>query len=118
MVIRVICGLLALLLVLFAGVQYNDPDFLFWGAIYGAAGAWCAVACAMPGWLKPRASQACLGICVAMSLLATVHFWPTEAAFWRRDVWWESEPAREGMGMMIVFVCLLFPMLAAVRQSK
>jgi len=31
---RVINGIFCILLVLFAAVQYNDPDRVFWGGLY------------------------------------------------------------------------------------
>ncbi len=44
---------------------------------------------------------------IVASIVGTLWFWPTEEGFWQREVWWESETAREGMGFMIVTVALL-----------
>jgi hypothetical protein len=36
--------------------------------------------------------------------------------FWRKDVWWVEETAREGMGMMIAFVVLVVVLFNAHRK--
>ena len=42
---------LAAVLIVFAMLQYNDPDALLWIAIYGVAAFWCAVAAQRRGLL-------------------------------------------------------------------
>ena len=59
-----------------------------------------------------------LTVSALLALAGTAWFWPTEAGFWRQDVWWESEPAREGMGMMIITVFLLAPIVTAFRTRS
>ena len=44
--------------------------------------------------------------------------WPTEAGFWQREVWWNSELAREGMGMMIVTLALAVVALTRWRLGN
>lgn len=41
--------ILAAILLLFAALQYNDPDALLWIAIYGVAAAWCIAGARRPG---------------------------------------------------------------------
>ena len=36
-----------------------------------------------------------------MAVIGIVFFWPKSPDFWRVAVWWETETAREGMGMMV-----------------
>ena len=110
---RWINGLLAVLLGIFAAVQINDPDFALWMAVYGGGAIWCAVAAARPQWLQDSAARVLLTVCLIGAIAATIYYWPTEPDFWRQEVWWESETAREGMGMMIVTICLLFPILSS-----
>lgn len=45
---RAINGLFCLILILFAVVQHNDPDFLFWFIVYALAAIWCGLAALMP----------------------------------------------------------------------
>lgn len=102
------------LFIVFVGVQYNDPDWYLWMPVYAIVAAWAALA----AWRPPRIAAASLTLaltaCIVAAVAATVWLWPTEPAFWRRDVWWESETAREGMGMMIVTAGLLLVALTAV----
>jgi hypothetical protein len=46
---------LAALLILFAALQYNDPDALLWIAIYGLAAVWCIIGAQRPGLLQRTA---------------------------------------------------------------
>ena len=51
------------------------------------------------------------------AIVATVWYWPAEEGFWRQEVWWESETAREGMGIMIVTGALLVVALTTVMAK-
>lgn len=44
--------LLAAILIVFAALQYNDPDAILWIAIYLIAAAWCVIAALRPGLLS------------------------------------------------------------------
>ena len=116
---RILNGVLACLLILFAVVQYNDPDGLYWGAIYGGAAIWCGLAALKPAIFRMLPVYLLYGACVAAALVGVFWYWPTTPNWWLRDVWWETETAREGMGMMIVVLFLLFAGLVArkVRQT-
>ena len=103
---RIIDGLLCVMLLAFAAVQYNDPDVYFWMPLYAFAAAWAGMAAYRPWQLRRRPWAALLALCLVAAAIATAWYWPTEEAFWRQDVWWESETAREGMGVMIVTVTL------------
>lgn len=111
---RVLNGILSIMLIGFALVQYNDPDIFLWVPIYGIPAAWRAMAAYRPQRARRRSSSAALTACIAVAIVGTVISWPTEAGFWRREVWWDSETAREGMGLMIVTVSLL---VAAATDS-
>jgi multisubunit Na+/H+ antiporter MnhB subunit len=98
---------LALLMLLFIGVQYNDPDGLFWAVLYGGPAI-------LAGWvafdkdfsrkpiLKPLYSA---GLIIMVFL--TYIYWPQTEGFWHKEVWWNTETAREGMGLMIATVVAL-----------
>ena len=99
-------GFFLVLFILFAGVQYNDPDFALWILIYAIPAAWAGVAAFRPGWLRQTLPTAGLGASLLVSIAGTVYMWPTEAGWWRKDLWWNQELVREGMGLMIVTVGL------------
>ncbi len=99
---RIVNGILCVLFVAFVLVQYNDPDWWFWMPVYAVPAAWAGVAFFRPAQLARPVAAAGLGLSLLGALAGTAWLWPTEAGFWQRDVWWQSEAAREGMGMMIV----------------
>ena len=45
-----------------------------------------------------------------------LHYWPAVPNWWRKDVWWHEETAREGMGLMIAFAVSLVAWLGAGRR--
>ena len=50
-----------------------------------------------------------------------VYFWPTVTNWWDIDVWWPEvtgESSREGMGMMVLVVCLLAPAWIALQSRR
>lgn len=112
--LRAVNGLLCVVLVAFAAVQYNDPDFYLWMPVYGLPAAWAGIAAYDAGRLRRSPAAAALALCILAAVAGTVWLWPTEAGFWHRQVWWESETAREGMGMMIVTSGLLVVAVTAL----
>lgn len=115
---RIANGILFLLMLLFAGVQYNDPDGPRWMAIYGVPAAWAGVAAFRPALLARPAARALWFATVALAVVGTVYYWPPVADWWRESVWWNVEEAREGMGMMIVDLVLLVVGAAFLRQRR
>jgi len=108
---RVISAVFGVLMLLFAVVQYNDPDAVFWGAIYGVAAVWCGVAAYRPA-LVSGPVRALLVISLAAAAFGVVWYWPQTPGFWRKEVWWNTETAREGMGMAITLAALAVAWLA------
>ena len=104
---RLINGLICAVLILFAAAQYNDPDALLWGAIYGIAALWTGLAAFRPGHLARPPLRALWALCTVAGLAGVVWYWPDTPNWWLKDVWWESETSREGMGMMVVALALL-----------
>lgn len=103
-------------MLLFMAVQYNDPDGLMWVAIYSVPAAWCAVAAWRVQWLSRADVYTALLCSMAAALALMIHFWPTTDRFWVKSVWWETETAREGMGIMIAMVMLSLVWLLALRK--
>ena len=98
---RILNLVLGAFMVLFAAVQYNDPDPLFWAAAYLIPAFWAGLAGLRPALLEAPAAKAGLAASLVLYAVGTAYFWPTEAGWWRIEVWWESEATREGMGLMI-----------------
>jgi len=107
-----------LLMLVFAAVQYNDPDGLMWVAIYSIPAFWSAVAAFWHPWFSHLPARLALLASIAASLLGVVYFWPLTPRFWTKDVWFEVETAREGMGLMIVALVLLVTWYSGHRRQK
>ena len=104
---------LCVLLIAFAAVQYNDPDFYFWIPVYLLPAALAGLTAYRPQRLLTPPFNAVLLVCIVAGIVGTLWFWPTEEGFWHREVWLQSETAREAMGFMIVAVALLVVALSA-----
>ncbi len=115
--LRLISLLLCLLMVLFIVVQYNDPDGLMWMAIYLVPTAWALIAAINPRLLSQGILRLLLLMTIVASLALTYYYWPKSSGWWRQEVWWEVETAREGMGMMIVTAVMLFAFFVGTRHS-
>jgi len=109
---------LCLLMVAFAAVQYNDPDALLWICLYLVPAAWSFVAAFRPAHLRSVAGERLLWATVAAGAGAMVSYWPAVPDFWRQDVWWVEETAREGMGVMVGFAVLLVALASAMARSR
>lgn len=115
---RILNIVLLLILILFAAVQYNDPDGLFWALVYGVGGVWCAVAAFRAGLFAKGAAFGLYVLSFAASIFGLAWFWPKTHHFWMMDVWWETETAREGMGMMILVAAMLAAGWGALRARR
>ncbi len=113
---RYVNGVLCAIMILFAIVQYNDPDYALWIVIYGITAVWAGVAAFRPAVLLRRLPTAGLALCTAAGFVGTAYMWPTTPDWWRQDVWWNNELAREGMGLMVVTLVLLIVLLTGRRS--
>ena len=117
MLLRVASGVMTLLFLLCVVVQYNDPDVLLWIVIYLIPAAWAfAGAFRMPQVRSP-AGERLLWLSVVVGAATTVYYWPTMPDFWRKDVWWVEETAREGMGVMIGLAVLVVVLVASLLRK-
>ena len=115
---RYVLMLLGLLMVAFAGAQYNDPDGLLWAFIYLVPAAWAFAAAFRPAQVHSLAGERLLWATVAAGVGTMVFYWPGVPDFWRKDVWWVEETAREGMGVMVGFAVLLVVLATAMARSR
>lgn len=104
---RYVNAVFCVLMLLFAAVQYNDPDAVFWGVVYAVPAFWAGLAAYRPQALRGRGASLGLAASIVLAVIGTVYFWPRDQGWWQQDVWWESEPAREGMGFMLATLTLL-----------
>jgi hypothetical protein len=103
---RYFFAVLALLMLLFAVVQYNDPDGPMWMVFYGVPAVWAGIAWIRPHLLAGTAPLTLLGASLLAGLALVVVLWPPAEEWWRTEVWWESEASREGMGLMLAVAVL------------
>jgi len=115
---RIVNFVLLLFMLLFIGVQYNDPDGALWMLIYLVPAWWAGCAALRPQWASVPVLRGALYLCLLLAAAGIIYFWPDTPGWWRQDVWWEVETAREGMGMMIVTAVLVFVLLSTARLSK
>jgi hypothetical protein len=117
---RVLCGVLCTVLLLFAAVQYNDPDALFWGTVYAAGAAWCGLAAFRPGLLRTGPARGLLVLSLGLTVWGLVAFFPEEERWWAMEVWWpeaSGETSREGMGMMVLAAAVAAAALVGLRRA-
>lgn len=107
---RYVFFILMCLMILFAGVQYNDPDGLMWMGVYLIPAVWSAIAAFWQRAFEYASTTFMLSSSIAASVVGVYWFWPLTPRFWTKDVWYNVETAREGMGLMIVtgVLCLVF----------
>jgi hypothetical protein len=100
-------AVLALIMMLFVLVQYNDPDGPLWMVIYGVPAIWAGLAWRRPNLLLRPVPLLLLGASLLAGLVLVVVLWPPAEEWWLTRVWWESEESREGMGLMLAAGVLL-----------
>lgn len=115
---RYVLMLLGLLMVAFAAVQYNDPDALLWIVLYLVPAAWAFAGAFRPALVRSLAGERLLWATVALGAGTLVSYWPAVPGFWRKDVWWVEETAREGMGVMIGVAVLVVVLATAMARSR
>ena len=105
--LKAVQGLMLLGLLLFTGVQYNDPDWFIWIPIYGFAAVLSALALAN----RYTVFAAIAAPAFFIGFLITLPHWR-----WPWSVWIEIEQAREGGGLLLIGIWLTF--LAAMWYKK
>jgi Transmembrane family 220, helix len=115
---RYLFGILCVLLLLFTAVQYNDPDGPLWMAIYGIPALTAGYAAWRPDGIRHGFGFRLVLVLFLFSIAAMIYYWPTTPGFWHEEVWWKTETAREGMGVMILTVSLaILAIYALVRRN-
>ena len=103
-------------MLLFIAVQINDPDGLVWAAIYAVPALLMLLVVARPNCFTALNGKIVRWLAVALMVVGTVVFWPKTPGFWQQSVWWETESAREGMGMMVALMVTLSSFLVESKK--
>lgn len=114
---RIASGIFCIIMVLFTIVQFNDPDALLWGMIYGVIAIWCGLAAFRTELTSGGWGRRLLVFSLAFAAFAVIWYFPMTPGFWHTEVWWDTETAREGMGMMIAFVALTVAWLTGRNRT-
>jgi hypothetical protein len=114
---RILNLLLALTMLGFTAVQYNDPDALLWIVYYLVPAIWALLAALRPDVPRSTVGSRLLWASVAVWLGLVIFYWPRMPNFWRREVFMAEETAREGMGLMIAWLALLVARFSASAKS-
>jgi len=103
---------LAIILFIFAAVQYNDPDWYFWGPIYLLAAAWSYVAARSPALFRTSP------VVLYGALLSAAGFvvgFIYDAPFIKPG-WIHIEEAREALGYLISAATSIFAVWDSRRR--
>jgi len=105
--------LLGAVLIVFALLQYNDPDPLWWGAVYLLAAAFPLLALGRDAPLsRVPALRVAGGISVPLFLLGFAWLAPTIGADWIH-----VEEAREAFGYLICAASVAFALYASGHRA-
>ena len=114
---RVVLAVLAVVMAVFAAVQYNDPDGPLWAIYYGVPAVWAALAAYRPRITGTPVFRGLLALTAVVALGLTIYYWPPIGGWWREEVWSMSiteeraaqiaEQSREGMGIMMATAVVL-----------
>lgn len=118
MLMRAVNLLLCLAMLAAVAVQYDDPDGPLWMLYYGVPAFWAGLMVWRRGALPQPAAPWRLALWASLAVWAglTVFYWPGMPGFWRKEVWWVEETAREGMGMMMAFAVVVVAWLTSRRS--
>ena len=109
--------LLLITMLAFTGLQYNDSDGLYWAIIYLVPAIALAFAAFAPWRLQSTLGRLLLVIAVLILAFGVYVYWPQKALFWQKDVWWDDEPVKEGMGVGIAYLCTCLTLPLAFRKK-
>lgn len=109
---RYLNGLFCIVLLMFAVVQYNDPDGPLWALIYGVPAALSGLAAFDPARLRSGIMPTLLIACLALAVIGTLYYWPYGFAWWDGQVIWATEVVREGLGVLIMTIGVALVVIA------
>ena len=108
---------LGLLMLVCAALQYNDPDALLWIVYYIVPAAWAFLAAFRLDIVRSPLGTRLLWASAAVWLGLVIFYWPEMPGFWRSEIFWAEETAREGVGLMIAWLVVLVALFTARKGS-
>jgi len=111
---RYLHTVLCVILIFFAALQYNDPDWYYWGPVYLLAATWSLLAVRQPerflSWPAAR-----IGAPVSIALFLAGFLWlsPTIGSNWIH-----VEEAREAFGYLICAAATAFAFWDSRRRAR
>ena len=115
---RILNATLCVMMILFIVVQFNDPDGAIWAIIYAIPAIWAGLATFKLKSISTNITFKALIVSVLAGFVMVVVYWPRTPGFWKQEVWWETETAREGMGIMIATLVLVVAAFTVWRARK
>ena len=109
---------LCVLMILSAAFHFNDADPVFWMAIYLIVAAWTGLAAFRPDILRTDLALTGLSLCLLGSIGFMITLWPADDGWWRQEVWLESETAREGIALIVIFFALIVVLFTGLRARQ
>lgn len=119
-ILRILNAVFCALMVLFIVVQFNDPDGPLWATYYAVSAIWAGFVALRLNSILGGTAFKLLCASVLAALVLVIYYWPRTPGFWHQEIWWETETAREGMGIMIATLVLLVALFTVwrARNSK
>lgn len=116
----IIYAFFMLIMLVFAGLQYNDPDGIYWAIIYLVPAMALGIAAFASHYFSTLVGRILLFLAVIILAFGVYVYWPTELGFWKTEVWWDHEPTKEGMGVAIayLFTCVTIPLAFRPRGER
>jgi len=114
---RAVNTILGLLMIAFAAVQMNDPDSYIWIVYYLIGAAWALIAAFKSELIRSPVGKGLLWLSILVALGGVIYYFPQMDRFWEREVWWNEETAREGMGVMILLVVMLVALISSRSKA-
>lgn len=111
---RIVHGALCATLIFFAVLQYNDPDWYYWGLVYLLAAAWSFLAVRGPERLRSW-PPARIGAPISIMFFLTGFAW---LAGNLGPGWIHNEDARESLGYLICAATTALAVCDARRQGS
>src|SRR5262245_52061638 len=105
----ILCGIL----LLFAALQYNDPDWYYWGPVYLLAALWSALAGLAPQLMRSPLARIAAPLSIALFLLGFASLAGQLGPGWLYD-----EEARESLGYLICAATTALAIWDARRRSS
>ena len=106
-----------LVLLVFAGLQYNDPDGLYWAIVYLVPAMALGLAAFVPHRFATLLGRILLFAAIVVLGFGVYVYWPSQLSALPVAEWWDTESVKEGFGVAIayLFTCLTIPL--AFRRS-